>query len=129
MPASHIAQGKHLLLDLYGADHLSDIEFIDTQLCEAARICGATILGSHFHSFDGGNGVTGVAILAESHISIHTWPEVQYAAVDIFMCGDCDPEKAVEPLQNAFKAKEIRCSLQIRGHHSDARPFKAKAMA
>ena len=54
MPASHIAQGKHLLLDLYGADHLSDIEFIDTQLCEAARICGATILRSHFHSFDGG---------------------------------------------------------------------------
>jgi S-adenosylmethionine decarboxylase len=83
--------GMHLLVDLWGASNLDDPALIDAALREAAIIAGATILHSHFHHFTPNGGVSGVVVLAESHISIHTWPERNFAAVDIFMCGACDP--------------------------------------
>ena len=79
--------GTHLLVDLWGASNLCDPEQIDRALREAALAAGATILHSHFHHFSPNGGVSGVVVLAESHISIHTWPERDFAAVDIFMCG------------------------------------------
>ena len=79
--------GTHLLLDLWGASNLTDPELIDRALRDAAEAAGATILHSHFHHFGPDGGVSGVLVLAESHISIHTWPERDFAAVDIFMCG------------------------------------------
>jgi S-adenosylmethionine decarboxylase len=75
---------------------------IDTLLRAAAEAAGATILHGHFHSFGPRQGVTGVLLLAESHISIHTWPEYGFAAADIFMCGDAAPQLALEVIERAL---------------------------
>ncbi|WP_264802183.1 adenosylmethionine decarboxylase, partial [Ameyamaea chiangmaiensis] len=75
----------------------------------------ATILHSHFHHFTPNGGVSGVVVLAESHISIHTWPERNYAAVDIFMCGCCDPHLSIPVMQRLFQAGRIEVDEQRRG--------------
>lgn len=109
---TYVAPGQHLLVDLWECSHLQDMELIRTVLHDAATICGATVLDIKLHGFGEEAGVTGVAILAESHISIHTWPETGYAAVDVFMCGNCDPSKSLPVFQAAFLPgrKEItRC--------------------
>lgn len=115
MSAHGFAQGKHLLIDLYGAKHLTDLGFIQKQLSNAALLCGATLLDTRFHEFGENQGITGVALLAESHISIHTWPENEYAAIDIFMCGQCNPELAITPLTTAFEATKVDVSAHARG--------------
>lgn len=94
--ARHLPQGRHLLLDLSGVDAetLQDSARIERLLREAASLAGATPLGAQFHHFGEGAGVTGVVLLQESHISIHTWPEHGFAALDIFMCGGTRPEDA-----------------------------------
>jgi S-adenosylmethionine decarboxylase len=107
--------GTHLLADLWGASQLDDPDHIDAALRAAALAAGATILHSHFHHFSPNGGVSGVVILAESHISIHTWPERDFAAIDIFMCGACDPYLAIPVLQNAFSPTNIRLNEQRRG--------------
>ena len=95
--------GKHCTLELYGANEnqLNDLEFIDDVLRKAALSSGATILDSVFHKFSP-QGITMLLLLAESHVSIHTWPEKKCAAVDIYTCGDCDPQKAVFYIIEAF---------------------------
>ena len=107
--------GTHLLVDLWGATNLGDPALIDATLCEAAVAAGATILHSHFHHFSPNGGVSGVVVLAESHISIHTWPERDFAAVDIFMCGECDPYKSIPVLKAAFRPASIHLGEQRRG--------------
>ncbi len=107
--------GMHLLVDLWGATNLGDPNLIDRALREAAITAGATILHSHFHHFSPNGGVSGVVVLAESHISIHTWPERDFAAVDIFMCGACDPHMAIPVLRAAFRPAEVRLDEQRRG--------------
>ena len=107
--------GTHLLLDLWGAANLTDPELIDRALRDAAEAAGATILHSHFHHFGPDGGVSGVVVLAESHISIHTWPERDFAAVDIFMCGACNPYHSVPVLKEVFAPKSILLSEQRRG--------------
>ncbi|MFC1967581.1 adenosylmethionine decarboxylase [Chloroflexota bacterium] len=92
--------GRHLLLDLKDCDRelLNDVEFLKGALVTAAEECGATVLSVNFNTFNP-QGVSGVVIIAESHISVHTWPEYGYAAVDIFTCGTTvQPEKAAEVL-------------------------------
>lgn len=99
--------GKHCVLELYRADtvKLNDESFIRDSLAEAALAANATLLDIKTHVFNP-HGVTGFALLAESHISIHTWPEHGYAAVDVFTCGDTtDPEVACSFLSDAFEAK------------------------
>jgi S-adenosylmethionine decarboxylase len=93
--------GTHLIVDLWGATNLDDPGHIDAVLREAALATGATILHGHFHHFSPNGGVSGVLVLAESHVSIHTWPERDYAALDIFVCGDCNPYKAIPMLKRA----------------------------
>ncbi|GAB4061140.1 adenosylmethionine decarboxylase [Uliginosibacterium sediminicola] len=104
--------GRHLLLDLNLADsrHLSDVAGIERLLREAASLAGATVIHAHFHHFGPDMGVTGMLLLQESHISIHTWPEHAYAAVDIFMCGDARPELAASHIESGLhgKASSIR---------------------
>ncbi len=101
------ALGKHLLLELKDCDRevLDDLGFLKGILLAAASEAGATVLGESFHQF-APQGVSGVVVIAESHLFIHTWPEYGYAAVDIFTCGDSvQPEKAAQILIRELKAK------------------------
>jgi S-adenosylmethionine decarboxylase len=107
--------GMHLLVDLWGAQNLCDPQLIDRALRDAAEAAGATILHSHFHHFSPNGGVSGVVVLAESHISIHTWPERDFAAVDIFMCGACDPYRSLPVLKDAFRPDSVNLTEQRRG--------------
>jgi S-adenosylmethionine decarboxylase len=107
--------GTHLLVDLWGATNLCDPDLIDRALREATEAAGATILHSHFHHFSPNGGVSGVLVLAESHISIHTWPERDFAAIDIFMCGACDPHMSIPVLKETFKPATIDLGEQRRG--------------
>lgn len=107
--------GNHLLVELWGASNLDHPDAIDTALCQGARDAGATILHSHFHHFSPYSGVSGVVVLAESHISIHTWPEKNYAAIDIFMCGECDPNDALPEIKKLFQPEEIEVAQHKRG--------------
>ena len=107
--------GSHLLLDLWGAHNLTDPALIDRALRDAAEAASATILHSHFHHFGPDGGVSGVLVLAESHISIHTWPERDFAAIDIFMCGACNPYDSLPVLKAAFRPASIQLSEQRRG--------------
>lgn len=106
--------GKHVLLDVWGVENLTSIPLLEAMIIEAAQRAGATVLDKHFHTFTGG-GVTGVAILAESHISVHTWPETAYAAFDIFMCGNCEPEVAADYILAVCKPSESNCRMITRG--------------
>ena len=101
------ALGKHLLLELKDCDKevLNNLEFLKTVLPAAATEAGATVLGESFHQFNP-HGVSGVVIIAESHLFIHTWPELGYAAVDIFTCGTTvQPEKAAQSLISKLGAR------------------------
>jgi S-adenosylmethionine decarboxylase len=110
-----VAPGLHLLIDFWDAKHLQDVAHIENALRKAAAACGATVLGIHLHSFGEGAGITGVAVLAESHISIHTWPEIDYIALDVFMCGAADPHKAVPVLRDCFEPEKMRITEHSRG--------------
>ncbi|MRW90127.1 adenosylmethionine decarboxylase [Duganella sp. FT80W] len=107
---AHAPAGTHVLADLNGIDaaRLSDSAFLETLLREAATSAGAQILFSHFHGFGDGQGVTGVVLLAESHITIHTWPECGFAAADIFMCGSAQPELALALIAKALQPNATR---------------------
>ncbi len=107
--------GTHLLIDLWGATNLADPAHIDRALRDAADAAGATILHGHFHHFSPNGGVSGVLVLAESHISIHTWPERNFAAIDVFMCGECNPYKGIPALKAAFHPESINLGEQRRG--------------
>ena len=95
--------GKHLIADFTGAVYQTEIDKIELALRSAAEHAGATVLEVVLHGFPSNNGITGVALLAESHISVHSWPEHDYIAFDIFMCGDADPELALQWLTGFFK--------------------------
>ena len=112
---TYVAPGIHLLIDLWGCSHLQDMHLIEHTMRKAAETCGATVLDIKLHSFGEAAGITGVAILAESHISIHTWPETGYAAIDVFMCGNCDPQKAVPVFEATFTPARSHVSTHKRG--------------
>ena len=107
--------GTHLLLDLWGASHLDDLERMEKAMREIVEKCGATLLHIHLHHFTPSGGISGVAVLAESHISVHTWPERDYAAFDVFMCGDAEPENAVPVLKRAFFPHRLEVTEELRG--------------
>ena len=103
-----IHHSKHLLLELYGCDYekLNDESFLRCSLNRAAKLAKATVLNLISNKFEP-QGVTAIALLAESHISIHSWPESNYSAVDIFTCGrNMLPELASQYLIEALKAGE-----------------------
>lgn len=107
--------GTHLLVDLFGAAHLTDAARLEDALHAAAAAAGATVIASHFRSFPGAAGVTGMLLLAESHISIHTWPELGYAAVDIFICGATDAHAARIALEEALEPERVAVIAVQRG--------------
>ena len=105
MPHSIKYCGRHLILDIWtevGSSALSDLEKIEEKFIAAAEYAGATVLNHQWHHFGPGNGITGIVMLAESHMSIHTWPEYGYASVDVYMCGDCDPKKTLQYMRELF---------------------------
>jgi S-adenosylmethionine decarboxylase len=106
--------GVHLIIDLHGAKRLNDIEHIEETLRRCVEAANATLLHIHLHHFQP-SGVSGVAVLAESHISIHTWPEAGYAALDVFMCGSANPDSCIPVLREAFAAKRVGVSELLRG--------------
>ena len=110
--------GVHLIVDLHGAKRLDDIEHIETTLRRCVEAARATLLHIHLHHFQP-RGVSGVAVLAESHISIHTWPEAGYAALDVFMCGSAEPDKCVPVLREAFAAERVGVNELLRGQNND----------
>jgi S-adenosylmethionine decarboxylase len=107
--------GAHLIVDLYEAERLDDIDHIEETLRRAVGAAGATLLHLHLHHFEPNGGVSGVAVLAESHISIHTWPENGFAALDVFMCGNANPDACVPVFRAGFKPKKIAVRDLLRG--------------
>jgi S-adenosylmethionine decarboxylase len=107
--------GSHLIIDLWDAEYLDDLGVIELALRRAVKAAGATLLHLHLHEFTPSGGISGVAVLAESHLSIHTWPERGYAAVDVFMCGAAEPHRVIPILRYAFKAGRIAICEQLRG--------------
>ena len=115
--------GTHCILELYGcpATVLNDAQKIQQALREASRVAKSTLLGEIHHAFQP-HGVTALALLAESHISVHTWPETGYAAVDVFTCGDHTmPEKACVYLAGILEAADY--SLQTVARRPPAVPL------
>ncbi|MGD9157751.1 MAG: adenosylmethionine decarboxylase [Desulfobacteraceae bacterium] len=94
--------GVHLLIELWTEHFLNDSNRIREIIIKAINTCGATMLGIDLHEFTPNGGISGVAILQESHLSIHTWPEYNYAAIDLFVCGTIDPYLAVPVLEKEF---------------------------
>ncbi|GAB4332150.1 MAG: adenosylmethionine decarboxylase [Calditrichia bacterium] len=111
------ALGRHILAEFYDCDReiLNDTERVELYMKRAAIECGATIVSSVFHKFNP-HGVSGVVVIAESHLAIHTWPEYGYAAIDVFTCGETvDPWVATKALQEYFKAGSIKTVELNRG--------------
>ncbi|PTW51873.1 MULTISPECIES: adenosylmethionine decarboxylase [Rhodovulum] len=109
-----IFAGTHLIIEVVDGEGLDDEARIQKAFRDCVDECGATLLHIHTHKFSP-QGVSGVAVLAESHISVHTWPEIGYGAFDVFMCGDAEPWRAVEVLRAAFDAGDIRVKELLRG--------------
>ena len=104
--------GYHAIIEHAGAISSMNIAELDNLLRQAASAANATILSSDFHDFGNGLGNTGVLLLAESHISIHTWPEKNYAAIDIFVCSDRESvERAVTVLRQADEGGTFHCQI------------------
>ncbi|MEJ2636097.1 MAG: adenosylmethionine decarboxylase [Calditrichia bacterium] len=111
------ALGRHILAEFFECDTeiLNDVERIENYMKRAAIECGATIVNSVFHTFNP-HGVSGVVVIAESHLAIHTWPEYGYAAVDVFTCGDTvDPWIATRALKEYLKSNAIKTVELNRG--------------
>jgi len=107
--------GRHLIVDLYGARRLDDIEHVERTLRRCVEASGATLLHLHLHHLKPTGGVTGVAVLEESHVSIHSWPDEGYAALDVFMSGAADPARVLPVLREAFEAREVVVVTHHRG--------------
>lgn len=107
--------GSHLLLDLWGAESIDDLKIMEKTMRQAVIACRATLLHLHLHHFSPSGGISGVAVLAESHISVHTWPERGFAAFDVFMCGNTKPQRAISVFEKAFSPHRVDVSEHLRG--------------
>lgn len=109
--------GQHVLAEFFECDPniLNSIDKVEKYMVDAALECGATIVQKCFHMFNP-YGVSGVVIISESHLAIHTWPELGYAAVDLFTCGDkCDPKISYEFLKKKFHCQNATFTELKRG--------------
>ncbi len=122
--------GRHILVELYDCDAavLNDLNLVESSMKEAAIAAGSTIVDTVFRRF-APHGISGVVVIAESHIAIHTWPEYGYAAVDLFTCGEkVDPWAAHDYLLNVFRARDSeykelpRGELRVLGENACHKP-------
>ena len=107
--------GTHLLLELWGATNITSLEKVKKALIDSIDACGATLLEIKLRYFSPNHGISGIAIIKESHLTIHTWPEFGYVAIDIFVCGEVNPYKAIPVLKKAFKPKKMQLLELKRG--------------
>lgn len=109
--------GRHLIADMWGVDVNLRMASVEDILKKGAEEAGATVLSSSFHHFgDPHEGAyTGIIALAESHISIHTWPERDFVAIDIFMCGECDPQVSLDYIKDRLLPKRVVVGAFNRG--------------
>ena len=110
-PTSYV--GVHLLIEVFDSPAMSRENMLNTMLM-ACNATGATIIHYHDHQFSP-QGCSGVILLAESHASWHTFPELKYASIDIFTCGNCDPWKAIEVLRRELETDQIKIKEEYRG--------------
>ncbi|MEN0050075.1 MAG: adenosylmethionine decarboxylase [Bacteroidota bacterium] len=110
------AIGTHIILEFYEClpEKLDDAPFLEQTFRQTATVMGATILSSNFHPFSP-IGASGVVIIKESHLTVHTWPEYAYAAIDIFTCGELEIEKGIEYLKNSLTPKKTMRKALVRG--------------
>lgn len=111
------ALGRHILVEFFQCDqdYLNDVDHIRKIMIQATKDCGATMVTENFHHFSP-HGVSGVIVIAESHLTIHTWPEHGYAAVDLFTCGETvDPWIAFDVLKEGLKSQEYTYNELKRG--------------
>lgn len=111
--------GRHLILDLWGATGALPFWNMDEAaeaLKKAAAAAGTTFMTERWHHFGDGHGYTGVIVLAESHVSVHTWPEIGYAAIDAFYCGECNPMDSLQIILDFYKPYRNNFSLIERGN-------------
>jgi S-adenosylmethionine decarboxylase proenzyme len=107
--------GRHLILELWGCRNLDSAEVVERALHEVVQACDLTLLDLKVYPFTPA-GVTGVAVVAESHVMVHTWPEHGYAAVDVFTCGDeANPEAALPALRECFSPERVQIMEISRG--------------
>ncbi len=108
--------GKHYLVEFIGCapDRLKTVEVLKGPFLDAVRASGATMLGTHFHQFEP-YGVSAMVFIAESHFSLHTWPEDGYAAFDVLTCGVMEPERTIEALKEFFQARVADVRILKRG--------------
>jgi S-adenosylmethionine decarboxylase len=123
----HRFAGTHLIIDLFGARRLDDLKHIKETLKRCVTVAGATLLHIHLHHFTPNGGVSGVAVLAESHISIHSWPEAGYAALDVFMCGHANPHATVDVLNRAFQPERTVVKEHLRANSLNERTWEIAA--
>lgn len=120
-----VCAGKHLVVDFWDAERLTDLALMESALREAVVAGGATLLHIHLHHFTENDGISGVAVLAESHISVHTWPERGYAAFDVFMCGDAQPQQSIRALERYFSPRRVVQHTILRGAPLEAAESRA----
>jgi S-adenosylmethionine decarboxylase proenzyme len=120
MPRSVKTLGRHLILEFYDCEAaiLNDLERLPAVMREAAASVGASVVGEAFHAYEP-QGVSGILLIAESHLSLHTWPEAGYVAVDLFTCGGLDPRPALRVLYRALGAAACRMQEIVRGLPAD----------
>lgn len=111
----NVFAGTHLLVDLWGAQKIDDLKHVESAIREAVIASQATLLHIHLHHFTPNGGISGVAVLAESHISVHSWPERQYVAFDVFMCGRAQPEQTIDVFKRYFTPEKMDIKTLLRG--------------
>jgi S-adenosylmethionine decarboxylase len=117
--------GTHFIVDLYGAKRLDDLKHIKETLRRCVEAAGANLLHIHLHRFTDNGGVSGVAVLAEGHLSIHSWPDKGSVALDAFMGRDAKPELAIEAAKQAFRPTRAVVKEHLRADTAQGRPLKA----
>ncbi len=115
-------EGRHIIMDASGCnpETLNNLEVLKQILVDAAERANATVLNVAFHHFTP-QGVSGVVVISESHLSIHTWPEYGYAALDFYTCGDADPKLACEYVAEKLGAASVQTTEIVRGEENNGK--------